>query len=221
MTVPGSIRRPAFLYYGSKFRLAKHYPQPKHDLIIEPFAGAAGYSLRHFQKNVILIDAYDVICGVWRYLIRTTPEEILRLPLLEHRDQTIDDLHLDCIEARHLIGFWLNSACASPVKSLSSWGKSKTFGDFGHTDAWRNRPDNQFWTDRTRAHVADVAHKVKHWHVECGTYVDIEHDWDVSATWFIDPPYQNAGKHYKHSSNGIDYTHLAAFARAQWSGNRL
>jgi len=32
-------------YYGSKSKVVKHYPKPKYDLIIEPFAGAAWYSV--------------------------------------------------------------------------------------------------------------------------------------------------------------------------------
>jgi len=45
-----------FSYYGSKSKLAQHYPTPKYDTIVEPFAGAAGYSLYgdNWKKNVLL-----------------------------------------------------------------------------------------------------------------------------------------------------------------------
>ena len=43
-----------FSYYGSKNKIAKLYPLPKYDLIIEPFAGAAWYSVLHRYKNVLL-----------------------------------------------------------------------------------------------------------------------------------------------------------------------
>ena len=33
-----------FSFFGSKVALAKNYPQPKYDAIVEPFAGSAGYS---------------------------------------------------------------------------------------------------------------------------------------------------------------------------------
>ena len=36
---------PLFCYFGSKYRAAPHYPKPLYPHIIEPFAGAAGYSL--------------------------------------------------------------------------------------------------------------------------------------------------------------------------------
>jgi site-specific DNA-adenine methylase len=48
--------RPFFTYTGGKYRLAPRYPEPRHNLIIEPFAGSAGYSLRHPEREVLLID---------------------------------------------------------------------------------------------------------------------------------------------------------------------
>ena len=47
-----------FYYYGRKKQMAKHYPSPNYDTIIEPFAGSAAYSLfgDNWQKNVILIE---------------------------------------------------------------------------------------------------------------------------------------------------------------------
>jgi site-specific DNA-adenine methylase len=56
-------------YYGSKGKLAQHYPTPKHDSIIEPFAGAAKYSLRYWEKEVTLVDKYDVVIKIWKCLL--------------------------------------------------------------------------------------------------------------------------------------------------------
>ena len=36
------------------------------------------------------------------------------------------------------------------------------------------------------------------------------------ATWFVDPPYQEAGKHYRHGSSSINYERLA-----EWCVSRL
>lgn len=36
-----------FGYYGSKSKIAQHYPSPWFDTIIEPFAGSAAYSARY------------------------------------------------------------------------------------------------------------------------------------------------------------------------------
>lgn len=40
-----------FYYYGAKNLLSRYYPEPKHDIIIEPFAGSAAYSCYHLLKN--------------------------------------------------------------------------------------------------------------------------------------------------------------------------
>jgi hypothetical protein len=37
---------------------------------VEPFAGAAGYSLRHYLHDVVLVERDPRIAGVWRYLLR-------------------------------------------------------------------------------------------------------------------------------------------------------
>lgn len=99
--------RPFFCYYGGKWRDApKHYPAPTHDLIVEPFAGAAGYALRYPDRDVLLIDTDPVIAGIWAWLVTAEPDEILCLPDIGP-DMTIDDLDVRP-EAKHLIGFWLN-----------------------------------------------------------------------------------------------------------------
>jgi site-specific DNA-adenine methylase len=50
---------PFFSYFGSKYRLAKRYPKPQCDEIIEPFAGSAGYALLYPQKQVYLYEVYE------------------------------------------------------------------------------------------------------------------------------------------------------------------
>ena len=68
--------RPFFSFFGSKWRVANYYPAPKHTIIIEPFAGSAGYSLRYPNHQVRLYDADPIICGVWDYLIHVSPEKV-------------------------------------------------------------------------------------------------------------------------------------------------
>jgi site-specific DNA-adenine methylase len=82
--------RPFFSFFGSKWRVAPHYPKPTHNTIIEPFAGSAGYTLRYPNRNVRLYDADPIICGVWDFLLRAASEEIRRLPLVFSH---IDELH--------------------------------------------------------------------------------------------------------------------------------
>ena len=53
---------------------------------------------------------------------------------------------------------------------------------------------------------------IRHWKIRQGSYQGIE---DFStATWFVDPPYQSAGKHYKHGCQGIDYPHLGEWCQS-------
>jgi|UPI000120C919 Site-specific DNA methylase len=74
--------RPFFKHYGSKWRLACRAPQPQYDTIIEPFAGSAGYSLRYGAgRRVLLIDASEDTCTIWRYLLGASEDEILDLPV--------------------------------------------------------------------------------------------------------------------------------------------
>jgi 16S rRNA G966 N2-methylase RsmD len=38
---------------------------------------------------------------------------------------------------------------------------------------------------------------------------------NFSATWFIDPPYEGAGKHYKMGSSLIDYNRLGEWCKTR------
>ena len=67
-------------YYGSKTNMVDLYPPPKHDLIIEPFAGAAKYALKYFERDVLLIDSYDVVIRIWQWLQQCSKHDILSLP---------------------------------------------------------------------------------------------------------------------------------------------
>src|SRR5690606_36487887 len=58
--------RPFFGYYGGKWRdTPKHYTAPKHDLIVEPFAGSAGYALRYYNRDVVLVERDPILVTVW------------------------------------------------------------------------------------------------------------------------------------------------------------
>ena len=86
-----------FYYYGRKKQIAKHYPEPVHDTIIEPFAVAAAYSLHgdNWKKNVILIEKDPRVVKIWEWLIETaTPEDIRALPDLKIGDKTSDFFHI-------------------------------------------------------------------------------------------------------------------------------
>jgi hypothetical protein len=195
------ILRPFFSYYGSKWRIAKRYPAPKHEPIIEPFAGSAGYSLRYPEKKVLLIDADPVIVGVWQFIISSSAADILNLPLLEP-GQTVDDLRV-CQEAKWLIGFWLNRGTTTPCRRMSSWGCDSEAIVVHHLEGC-------FWGERSKTRIARQTNAVKHWEVRCGDYSTAP---DTEATWFVDPPYQCGGHKYRKSD--IDRKALAVWARAR------
>jgi site-specific DNA-adenine methylase len=187
--------KPFFSYYGGKWRAAKRYPAPKYDTIVEPFAGSAGYSLRYADRRVLLNDKDEIICGVWDYLIHAPSQEILALPeYVSH----VDDLHVSQ-EARWLIGFWLNKGAASPCKTPSAWMRSGL------------RP-NSYWGATIKNRIASQQEYIRHWKIFNLSYLNLAIT--EKATWYIDPPYAQAGKFYRHSSNGIDFDHLGTWCRA-------
>ena len=189
--------RPFFTFYGGKWRAAPHYPAPMFDTIIEPFAGSAGYSMRYPARNVVLVERNPLIAATWRYLLRVTPGEILALPDIA-QGQTVADLGA-CEEAQLLIGWWCNTGSSSPRKSPSAWMRGGT-------------RSNSCWGPAIRERIASQVEAIRHWTIiEC----DYEQAPAIEATWFIDPPYQVAGKHYRHGSKQIDYAALGDWCRSR------
>src|SRR5690606_17747868 len=113
--------------------------------------------------------------------------------------QVLDDLKV-CEEAKWLIGFWLNRATSSPRKSPSKWMREGI------------RPGS-FWGDRVRQTIASQVDSIRHWKVICGDYTKCTTR--KKATWFIDPPYQRAGAHYRYGSQHIDYDALRDWCRSR------
>lgn len=190
--------RPFFGFYGGKWRdTPRHYPAPALDTIVEPFAGSAGYSLRYPDRRVVLRDADPIIVGVWDYLIRVTAGEVLAIPDVP-MDGSVDDLRIPQ-EARWLVGFWLNRAPSGPRKRPSQWMRSGV------------RPGS-FWGARVRETIAAQVQHIRHWRVSLGSYEDMPEP-GAPATWFVDPPYQLAGQHYRCGASGIDFAALGAWCR--------
>jgi len=191
--------RPFFGYYGGKWRDAvKNYWPPKYRTIVEPFAGSAGYALRYADRNVILCEIDPVVAEVWQYLIGVKSSEIKSLPDVP-MDGSVDDLDV-CQEAKWLIGLWLNRGISAPRRTPSRWMRD------------RIRPGS-FWGDRVRSTIAAQVDSIRHWKVRNCTYLGAP--MSRAATWFIDPPYQKAGQHYRFGSNQIDYSELATWCRSR------
>lgn len=176
----------------------KHYPKPRHATIVEPFAGSAGFSLRYADRRVVLCEIDPVIASVWRYLIGVSPQEIRSIPDVP-LGGSVDDLPVPQ-EARWLVGFWVNRGVSRPRNKPSRWMREGI------------RPGS-FWGDRVRSSIASQVDSIRHWRLfEC----DYRSCPVVGpATWFVDPPYQGAGKHYTFGSSGIDYQELGGWCRSR------
>ena len=177
-----------FSYYGTKKKLAVNYPDPTYDTIIEPFAGAAMYSLyeSNWEKNVILYEKYDKVFLAWDFLINASSSDINNLPDLV-KGLNLDTLNISDAE-KALLGFFCNPASAVPKKTVTERGGK----------AW----------NRHKTYLLDNIHKVKHWKIYNESYENAE---NIEATWYIDPPYQYGGQYYHSSTNNshIDYGKLA------------
>ena len=179
-----------FSYYGSKSRIVHLYPPPKYGKIIEPFAGSARYALRYWDRDVLLVDKYEVIVRIWKWLQQCSERDITGLPALK----TGEDLRKCGLSEEEMLflGMCCGIASITPRFTVSAFAGEQ------------NGRYNRF------GRIAKQLHKIRHWKIQHGSYEDIP---DEVATWFIDPPYQVGGQAYKESK--IDYNRLA-----DWSMNR-
>jgi hypothetical protein len=172
--------RPFFPYYGSKWNIARYYPAPEHELVVEPFAGGVGYATFYGAKRAHLYDADPIVAGVWAYLMRTTPSEILALPELPEVGDSVGNYDLPQ-EAKWLIGFWLNRGSATPKKSRTAYS--------ARTDRAQLN-----WSRRAKERIASQLHMIEGWRVTNAPFDQAE---DEEATWFVDPPYGDKGRFYR------------------------
>lgn len=144
-----------------------------------------------------LYDINHVICGVWDYLIRSSEEEILSLPL---EFESTNDLKISQ-EAKWLIGFCINTASSTPGIIKSSRCKSIA-GSFS---------SGNNWGESFRYRITLQQQYIRHWKVELRSYETIP---EQRGTWFIDPPYQGYdGTLYPHKIN--NYLKLGLWCRQQ------
>lgn len=181
-----------FSYYGAKTKIIDKYPAPLHDAIVEPFAGSARYALKYWEHDVYLYDLSEYVVTVWQYLINASRKDILGLPDVPSK-VSLDSYNLTDGE-KYLIGYCLCRGKSKPRMighGFNSWAK-----------------------DRDR--IADNIYKVKHWKVSRRSFGDVALT-DVMATWFIDPPYQEAQQKTtdKYLHWQIDYPQLADFIKTR------
>jgi hypothetical protein len=177
-------------YYGSKSIIVDLYPPPKYGKIIEPFAGSARYSLKYWDRDVLLVDKYEVVIKVWKWLQQCSKNDVIGLPDLK-KGELISDYNL-CEGAAMFLGFLAGVSCTSPRNKMSMFA------------AEQNGKKNKL------KRIADNLDKIKHWEIRHGSYDDIENQ---NATWFIDPPYQFGGHAYV--ENVIDFKLLATWIKTR------
>lgn len=159
--------KPFWCYYGGKWRSAPHYPAPRHDVIAEACAGAAGYGTRYPDRQVILCEVDPVVAGLWRWLTATA---------------------------------WVGRPpCSARSRSARTGMRAGTHA-------------SSFWGREVRDRIASQVGAIKHWTLIEGSYDQAP---DVEATWFVDPPYQKAGVHYRRRMSAADYEALGAWCRTR------
>jgi site-specific DNA-adenine methylase len=194
---------PFFPYYGAKWRTSSAYPAPKWAHIVEPFAGAAGYSIRWNEvKNIALFDASPHVVAAWSYLIRaaSNPSALQALPdLVRHVDEVPED-------ARSLVGFWLNPGSGMPKKSASNRADPTAKVYF----------PGSVWSAKTKARLLREVPYIRDWRILQCDWRQVFADLDSAqpCTIFVDPPYVGAGRHYHGAKwSDSDYAELASACR--------
>lgn len=173
-----------------------YYPKPKFDLIIEPFAGAAWYSVLHRHNKVCLNEKYKVIYDIWNWLIKEATQDKILSHVDFFKGQNINDIDLHPSH-KHLIGFCINRGSVNPKNIVQKWSCQSSLD-----------PNWASTTNYQLKRIARLLPEIKHWELTCCDYRELP---DVEATWFIDPPYQFGGEHY--IVNDIDYNDLSNWCK--------
>ena len=196
--------QPFFSYYGSKNNGAKRYGPPRRDLVIEPFAGSAAYSVWWDCKRVRLYDLSEDVCAAWHWLIHCSDDDVRRLP-----DKLYCNAELHALpDGAKQVVFWnVGFAQQAFYPGLKKWYLNYTNKGI--------KPDNKarFWRESIKELIIRQKPRIRDWTIDCLHYnkVPIEDE----AHWHVDPPYQGyPGRLYKHSSKKIDYAHLAEWCRS-------
>lgn len=182
-------------YYGAKTNVVHLYPPPKYGKIIEPFAGTARYALKYWDREVLLVDKYDVIIKIWKWLQRCSPKDVLSLPRRIKPKESIESFKFDCEEAKMLMGFLISYGVEKPRVNA--------------TDKHLHRPN---FVNFSLMRIAANLFKIKHWQFLNDSYENVPNE---TATWFIDPPYQFGGHSYVHNNKSIDFGQLGAWSRSR------
>jgi hypothetical protein len=194
-----SSLKAAFSFYGGKSRIAHLYPVPKHDLIIEPFCGGASYSLLHGEgRSVWINDADPKVYGMWTFLRDQLPDWLERIPPSVSVGVRASEL--------------VPGAPEGLVSILQAEANQGTQGARGVHDQVTSM-GAKCWP-RLQRKLQWAHEKVQGWKITNLPFAAVADETsnqpNPTATWFIDPPYNNAaGARYRQQVD--DYAELRDF----------
>ena len=187
------VTGPLFKWFGSKWNASKKYPAPlQGSEIKEPFAGGAGYSLRHSENRVWIAESNPLVHELWKWII-------------EEADQAaVLDIPLDIPEKTDVRTLGLSRG---QQLLLKHWQRTNNVGNCWTVSPWGNKPGQ--WTANTRSRVAEEIYAVKHWKLFSDGFALMNQG--GHATWFVDPPYQF---NYDYKIPILDYEALSNCVRS-------
>lgn len=194
--------RCAFSYYGGKSRVSHLYPAPRHDVVVEPFAGGAGYSLLHCERQVWLNDLDDRTRSMWEFMVggqRSADDVETFVPDTVRAGQRVSEFVApSCPE-----GLIMIMRADANQGSMGTAGLHDTVTKFGEISWVRLKRRLLHWIPR-----------IGHWRIT-GL------DWSAcvaegSATYFVDPPYSNpAGSRYRQTLPADAFARLGEWCRTR------
>lgn len=180
-----------FSYFGSKSKFIDYYPPPVHNTVIEPFAGSARYACRYFDRDVWINDLDPRIYGIWKWIQNATRDDVRNLPELQ-RGESTKSLELpDAV--RDLLGFAVAHGNAQPTYTVTEWAARGSIRNLKHN-------------------LLQIVGQIDHWRITNKSYSELD---NVTASWYIDPPYQHMGNYYKCGPSGINFAELGKWCQSR------
>lgn len=174
-----------FHYSGNKKRLSPLLRKPVSDIVIEPFAGSAGYSLYYKPSKVILFENNTDIYNLWNWLITaTTIKDLEKLESLKVSVKTdIRTLNLPKPEET-----LFRLTCASVY--------------VGQLSSWIAYPQNSVNFSFLKENLDYIKNNIT-----LGGK-DFRESLSLKGTFFIDPPYVGTHGNYKDKSKKLSLDNI-------------